>query len=112
LGSLVFFDWISIPVASVSSLGIGLFVIDDAFIAYLSMPIYLIPWTLLTTGPSHFSAYAIGINSIYWLALIPEIREYLSFRRTTAYNEAKKARHERTKKRISKVLHMLRIRRK
>ncbi|MCW4052930.1 MAG: glycerol-3-phosphate acyltransferase [Candidatus Bathyarchaeota archaeon] len=112
LGSLVFFDWISIPVSIALSLGIGLFVIDDAFIAYLSMPIYLIPWTLITTGASQFSAYAIVVNAIYWIALIPEIREYVNFRRTVAYEKAKKARHERAKKRISKLFSKLRTKRK
>ncbi len=112
LGSLIFFDWTSIPIALASSTGIGLFVMDDVFIAYLSMPIYLIPWTLLTSGASQFSAYAIAVNAIYWFALIPEIQEFMKFRRTEAYKKAKKARHERTKKRISKILLKLRIKRK
>jgi len=112
LGSLLFFDWRSIPVTLVLSTGIGLLLIDDAFIAYLSMPIYLIPWALVTSGASQFLAYAIVINAIYWIALIPEMREYLKFRRTAAYKKAKKARHERTKERISKLLFKLRIKRK
>lgn len=112
LGSLIFFDWSSIPVTLALSLGIGLLVIDDAFIAYLSMPIYLIPWTLLTTGASQFLAYAIVVNVIYWIALLPEIREYRKFRRTAAYTKAKKARHERTKKRIAEILVKLKIKRK
>lgn len=112
LGSLLFFDWGSIPVTLVLSMGIGLLLIDDAFIAYLSMPIYLIPWALVTSGASQFLAYAIVINAIYWIALIPEMREYLKFRRTAAYKKAKKARHERTKERISRLLFKLRIKRK
>jgi glycerol-3-phosphate acyltransferase PlsY len=112
LGSLLFFDWPSIPVTLVSSMAIGLLVIDDAFIAYLSMPIYLVPWALLTSGASQFFAYAIVVNAIYWIALIPEMQEYLKFRRTAAYEKAKKARHERTRKRISKLLFKLRINRK
>ena len=112
LGSLLFFDWRSIPVTLVLSTGIGLLLIDDAFIAYLSMPIYLIPWALVTSGASQFLAYAIVINAIYWIALIPEMREYLKFRRTAAYKKAKKARHERTKERISKLLLKLGIKRK
>lgn len=112
LGSLIFFDWTSIPVTFALSLGIGSFVIEDVIITYISMPIYLIPWTLLTTGASQFSAYAIAVNAIYWIAAIPEMREYLRFRRTAAYKEAKKARRERTKKRISKILIKLKIKRK
>lgn len=112
LGSLVFFDWISIPVTLISSLGVGLLVIDDVFIAYLSMPAYLIPWTILTTGISPFLAYAVAVNTIYWIALIPEIREYLNFRRKPAYKKAKKARHERNKKRIAEILAKLKMKRK
>lgn len=112
LGSLVFFDWMSMPTSILLSLVIGLYVIDDAFIAYLSMPVYLIPWGFLTTGVSQFIAYVSAVNAIYWVALIPEIREYLNFRSTKAYEKAKKARHERTKKRISKILSKLGIKRK
>jgi len=112
IGSLIFFDWISIPIALGLSMVIGLFVIDDDFIAYLAMPAYLIPWTLLTTGVSWLSAYAVVINIIYWVSLTPEIREYMKFRRTDAYEKVKKARHERTKKRISTILNKLRVKRK
>lgn len=112
IGSLIFFDWISIPIALVLSMVVGLFVIDDDFFAYLAMPVYLIPWTLVTTGVSWLSAYAIIINIIYWVALIPEIREYMNFRKTDAYEKVKKARHDRTKKRISTILNKLRIKRK
>jgi len=108
-GSLIVFNWTAIPITSVLSMGIGLFVIDDAFVAYLSTPIYLIPWALIFTGISQFSVYAITVNIIYWVALIPELREYMKFRKTDAYEKAKKARHERTKKRISQVLSRLGI---
>jgi glycerol-3-phosphate acyltransferase PlsY len=108
-GSLLVFNWTTIPITSVLSMGIGLFVIDDAFVAYLSTPIYLIPWALIFTGISQFSVYAIAVNAIYWVALIPELREYMKFRGTDAYKKAKKARHERTKKRISQVLSRLGI---
>ncbi len=108
-GSLIVFDWTAIPTTSVLSMGIGLFIIDDAFVAYLSTPIYLIPWAFFFAGVSQFSAYAIAVNVIYWVALIPELREYMKFRRTDAYEKAKKARRERTKKRISQILSRLRI---
>jgi glycerol-3-phosphate acyltransferase PlsY len=112
IGSLIVFNWVSIPITMILSLMIGLFVIDDAFFAYLAMPAYLIPWTLLSSGASQFSAYALVVNGIYWSALIPETRAYLDFRRTTAYKKAKEARHERTKRRISKLLTKLRIKKK
>jgi glycerol-3-phosphate acyltransferase PlsY len=112
LGSLLFFDWLSIPVSFALSLGIGLFVIDDAFIAYLSFPTYLIPWVILTQGVSQLAAYVIAVNIIYWISLTPEIREYMRFRKTIAYREAKEARHKRTKEKISKLLAKLRIKRK
>jgi glycerol-3-phosphate acyltransferase PlsY len=102
IGSLIVFDWPSIPITLVSSLLIGLFLIDDAFFAYLSMPAYLIPWTILASGGIDFISYSLIINAIYWGALTPEIREYQKFRRTEGYKKAKKARHERTKKKISK----------
>jgi glycerol-3-phosphate acyltransferase PlsY len=112
LGSLLLFDWLSIPVTLVLSMAIGLFVVDDAFIAYLSMPVYLIPWALLASGVSQLLAYAIAVNAVYWIALIPEVRQYLKFRRTAAYRKAKKARHERTRKKISRLLNKLGVKRK
>jgi len=111
IGSLIFFDWFSIPVTLILSMLIGLLVIDDTFIAYLSMPAYLIPYSLLTSGLSDFLIYAFLVNLIYWSALYPELKEFWNFRKTEAYRNAKNARHERTRKRISKILAKLRIKR-
>lgn len=111
IGSLIFFSWFSIPVTLILSMLIGLLVIDDAFIAYLSMPAYLIPYSLLTSGLSDFLIYAFLVNLIYWSALYPEMKEFWNFRKTEAYKKAKNARHERTRKRISKILAKLRIKR-
>jgi hypothetical protein len=76
------------------------------------MPIYLIPWALLSTGISNFSIYAIAVNVIYWIAVAPDLLEYMKFRKTPAYKQQKKARHERTRKKISRILYKLGIRKK
>ena len=88
---------------------IGLLVFDDIILAYLGMPIYLIPWALLSTSIGDFLIYAIVVNIIYWIAVAPDLREYFKFRKTQSYKLEKKARHERTKKKISKILNKLRI---
>jgi len=110
LGSLLFFDWVSIPVTLMLTMFIGLLVFNDIILPYLSMPIYLIPWVLFASGISDFLIYASVVNAIYWIAVAPDLREYLNFRKTVAYEQEKKARNERTKKKISKILHKLRIR--
>jgi hypothetical protein len=74
------------------------------------MPIYLIPWAFFSSGISDFLIYSIIVNVIYWIAVVPDLGEYLNFRKTVAYEQEKKARNERIKKNISKILHKLKIR--
>ena len=81
-GSLLLFDWRAIPFTSILSLLIGLLVFNDRFIAYLSSPIYLVPWALLFHGVDIWLVYAVLINLLYWSALLPELREYARFRST------------------------------
>ena len=102
-GSLLVMNWRAIPLTAIPSLLIGLFIIDDGFFAYLSAPLYLIPWALIYKGYGPWLAYAIIVNIIYWIALLPEIREYLEFRKTGKYEEARKKRHENFELRIKKI---------
>jgi glycerol-3-phosphate acyltransferase PlsY len=106
-GSLFVMNWQSIPVTAFASMLIGLFIIDDAFIAYLSTPFYLIPWALIYYGLSQWLIYAVIVNIIYWFALIPEFREYLEFRKTDKYLLAKEIRHEKQKKTMEKIRNKL-----
>jgi glycerol-3-phosphate acyltransferase PlsY len=102
-GSLIVMNWRAIPLTAIPSLLIGLFIIDDAFFAYLSAPFYLIPWALIYKGVSQWLIYSIIVNIIYWFALFPEIREYLEFRKTDKYGEAKRLRHEKFDHRIKEL---------
>jgi glycerol-3-phosphate acyltransferase PlsY len=102
-GSLLVMSWRAIPLTAIPSLLIGLFIIDDGFFAYLSAPLYVIPWALIYKGVGQWFAYAVIVNIIYWVALLPEIREYLEFRKTGEYLEAKKIRHENFSRRIKEI---------
>lgn len=103
-GSLVILDWTSIPLTAITSMLIGLIIIDDVFIAYLSTPIYLIFWAAFYKGLGPWLIYSLIVNVIYWIALLPEIREYLAFRKTDNYDKARKIRHERYRKRLKEII--------
>jgi hypothetical protein len=60
---------------------VGLFVLRDMLIAYSLGQWLLIAWFAWQAGPPEV-AYAVAINLLYTIAMIPELREYLAKRRS------------------------------
>jgi glycerol-3-phosphate acyltransferase PlsY len=51
----------------------------------------LIPWFGLKTGDWRFVLFAVAMNAIYWIAVIPDLRQYLRFRREGRESEWRQA---------------------
>lgn len=79
-GGLLAIDWIALPATTVVGVAVGLFVLRDMLIAYSLGQWLLIPWFLWRAGPPEI-AYAVAINVLYTVAMIPELRSYLGKRR-------------------------------
>jgi glycerol-3-phosphate acyltransferase PlsY len=80
-GGLLAIDWIALPVTTIVGVLVGLFVMRDMLIAYSLGQWLLIPWFAWRAGPPEV-AYAVMINLLYTVAMIPELRSYLAMRRS------------------------------
>lgn len=79
-GGLLAVDWVALPVTTVVGVVVGLFVMRDMLVAYALGQWLLIPWFIWRGGAPEV-AYAVIINLLYTVAMIPELGEYLQKRR-------------------------------
>jgi glycerol-3-phosphate acyltransferase PlsY len=80
-GGMFAIDWIGVFATSLGGMVLGLFVIRDFLVAYMGGLWLIIPWLWFRTHDLGHLAYGIAINIIFVLAMIPEIKQYLKFRR-------------------------------
>jgi len=83
-GGLFGIDWLGALVTSTVGLLIGMLVIRDFIVAYLAGLWLLIPWIWFRTHRLEYLAYAVVVNVLYLVAMIPDLRQYLKIRREVA----------------------------
>ncbi len=81
-GGLLVVDWLGTLVTFLSGMFLGIVVFRSLWVVFVGGLLLLIPWFWFTTHDPFFLAYAIAINVIFWLALLPEIRQTLHILRT------------------------------
>jgi glycerol-3-phosphate acyltransferase PlsY len=74
-GSLFAIDWIGVFVTSISGMLFGLVVLRDVIAAYIVGVVFIIPWLWFRTHDLAYVSYAIAINLILAIAIIPEIKQ-------------------------------------
>ena len=82
-GGLFVIDWLGALVTSTAGLLLGLLVIRDFIVAYLAGLWLLIPWIWFRTHRWEYLVYAVVVNVLYIIAMIPDLKQYLSIRKTT-----------------------------
>jgi glycerol-3-phosphate acyltransferase PlsY len=80
-GGMFAIDWIGVFATSVGGMLMGLFVLRDVLVAYMGGLWLIIPWLWFRTHDVGHVAYAIAVNIIFGVAMTPEIRQYVKFRR-------------------------------
>jgi len=80
-GGMFAIDWIGVFATSLAGMFLGIFVLRDVLIAYMGGLWLTIPWLWFRTHDLGHLAYAFAVNIIFGLAMIPEIRQYVKFRR-------------------------------
>ena len=80
-GSLLVVDWVGAVVTSVLGMLIGMVVVHDLMMAYLTSLWLIIPWLWLTTHNLAYVAYGLGLNLIFMIAFIPELRQVIALRK-------------------------------
>lgn len=80
-GGLVLFDWLAIPVTAILGMLFGLIVLRDVLMAYMAGLWFLIPWLWFRTHDLWYVVYAVAVNIAFAAAMIPDIKQYVKFRR-------------------------------
>ena len=80
-GGMFAIDWIGVFATSLAGMFLGIFVLRDVLVAYMGGLWLIIPWLWFRTHDLGHLAYALAVNIIFGLAMIPEIRQYIKFKR-------------------------------
>jgi glycerol-3-phosphate acyltransferase PlsY len=80
-GSFVVIDWLGALVITTAGILLGMVVAGNPFLAYVSWLWLMIPWMWLRNHGWAHLAYAILVNIVFALAVIPEVRTYLAYGR-------------------------------
>lgn len=80
-GGMFAIDWPGVFVTSLGGMLFGLFVLRDFLVAYMGGLWFIIPWLWFRTHDPHYLAYGLAVNVIFLLGMMPEMRQYLKFRR-------------------------------
>jgi glycerol-3-phosphate acyltransferase PlsY len=80
-GGMFAIDPIGVFVTSIAGMLLGLFVLRDMLVAYVGGLWLLIPWLWFRTHEVAYVIYAVAVNIIFVLAMLPEARQYVKLRR-------------------------------
>jgi glycerol-3-phosphate acyltransferase PlsY len=80
-GGMFAIDWIGVFATSLGGMLLGLFVLRDMLVAYVGGLWLLLPWLWFRTHDVGHVAYAIAVNVIFVVAMIPEMKQYIKLRR-------------------------------
>lgn len=88
LGGLLVIDWLAAFVCPVAGLFLGMIVFRNMVVASLSWLWLLIPWFWWRThGDIQYILYAVAVNVLFILAMMPEIKTALKYKREGKYVE-------------------------
>jgi glycerol-3-phosphate acyltransferase PlsY len=80
-GGFIVIDFIGAFVCAFAGLFFGLVIVRDVLVAYLSGVWFMIPWLWFRTHDPAYLLYAIIVNLIFTLSLVPEIRDQIKAHR-------------------------------
>jgi acyl phosphate:glycerol-3-phosphate acyltransferase len=88
MGGLLVIDWLAVVVSPVAGLLLGMIVFRNMVVASLSWIWLLIPWFWWRTGgDSAHILYAVIVNILFLLAMIPEYKIAMKYKREGKYFE-------------------------
>ena len=80
-GGLFVIDWIGALVTSSLGMIFGMVILRDMLVAYLAGLWLIIPWMWWTKTDAAYLYFALAVNIVFFLAMLPEIREVVRLRR-------------------------------
>jgi glycerol-3-phosphate acyltransferase PlsY len=80
-GGLLVIDWLSIPITAIGGALFGGLILRDMFFTYTVGIILLMPWLWYRFESVPYLLYGVVVNLLFWIAMIPEIRDYIEKKR-------------------------------
>jgi glycerol-3-phosphate acyltransferase PlsY len=80
-------SWVGFFVCSLGGMLIGLVLVRDMWTAYCAGVWAIIPWVWFTTHNPVYVAYAVFVNVIFMIGMIPETRQWFKIRRENKWND-------------------------
>lgn len=80
-GGMFIIDWIAIFATSLAGMLLGLLVFRDVLVAYMAGLWLMIPWLWFRTRDVGHLVYAIAVNVMFMVAMIPELKQYVKAKR-------------------------------
>jgi glycerol-3-phosphate acyltransferase PlsY len=88
MGGLLFIDWLAVIVTPIAGLLLGMIVFRNMLVATLSWIWLLIPWLWWRSGGDvAYILYAVVINILFLLAMIPEYKTAMKYKAEGKYLE-------------------------
>lgn len=89
-GGMMAIDWIGAFATSIGGYLFGLVVLRDVLSAYAAPVILIIPWLWFRTHDPYYLGYAVFVNVVFGIAMIPEIRNWISLRKDPQWRDPTK----------------------
>ena len=86
-GGLFVIDWIGVFATSVLGMLVGLIVLRDVVLAYLAGVWLIIPWLWFRTHNLHYVLYAIVVNIVFTIAIIPEWKNWIRIKKEEKWDD-------------------------
>jgi glycerol-3-phosphate acyltransferase PlsY len=86
-GGVFLIDWIAVFATSLGGMIFGLLLMRDMLIAYMAGVWFLIPWMWFRTHDLYYLLYAVAINIVFNIAMIPEIKKWVRITREGKWSE-------------------------
>jgi glycerol-3-phosphate acyltransferase PlsY len=86
-GGLIAIDWPGLFVTPVAGMLFGLVVMRDVLTAYLAIVWFVIPWLWFRTYDVYLLGYAVLVNVVVMIAMIPETKQWLKIKREAKWND-------------------------
>lgn len=80
-------SWVGFFVCSLGGMLIGLVLVRDMWTAYCAGVWAIIPWVWFTTHDPAYLAYAVFVNVVFMIGMIPETRQWFKIRRENKWND-------------------------
>lgn len=86
-GGVFLIDWIAVFATSLGGMMFGLLLMRDMLVAYMSGVWFLIPWMWFRTHNVYYVLYAVAVNIVFLIAMIPEIKKWVRITREGKWSE-------------------------